>query len=350
MNDPQQAVGRQMQRHDALDPERARAMHATLDLPGPAPGLGDPLPRFWHWAYFWDSQPPEKLGRDGHPRPGGAADAFIPNTGLPRRMWAGGAIEWFAPLPLGKPALRRSTISDVAHKAGRSGPLAFVTVTHELLDADGSLAVRERQDIVYRPDPDPDPDPESETEPREAEPSTPEPSIPEPGVPKSRKAAPDRLAGRDAGRPAMREANPTSPAADGPQTRQASPAAKAPSSFPAQKAPRNETLRARFRPDATQLFRYSALTFNGHRIHYDLAYCREVEGYPGLVVHGPLMAQRMIDLAAQHLTNLTRFSFRAMAPVFCPAAFEACAKPDGDGLALWIRREDGGLAMQAQAA
>src|SRR6056297_2193519 len=148
MTDPQDSIGRSIELADPLDPARARALHATLDLPGDPPAEGDPLPPFWHWIHFWDIQPPDALGRDGHPRPG----AFIPDTGLPRRMWAGGALEWLAPLPIGAPARRRSVIADVARKEGRSGPLAFVSVTHEVSGAAG-LAIRERQDLVYRPDP-----------------------------------------------------------------------------------------------------------------------------------------------------------------------------------------------------
>jgi 3-methylfumaryl-CoA hydratase len=68
---------------DLLDPARAAAMQAALDLAGPALMAGDALPPFWHYAYFWESLPPAGLGRDGHPRTGD----FIPDLGLPRRMW-----------------------------------------------------------------------------------------------------------------------------------------------------------------------------------------------------------------------------------------------------------------------
>ncbi|MEM8742825.1 MAG: hypothetical protein AAGE13_15195 [Pseudomonadota bacterium] len=292
MSDLETAIGRVVTHDDGLDPARALAMHATLDLDGPPPGAGAPLPRFWHWAYFWDAQPPARLGRDGHPRPGGAdasPGGFIPDTGLPRRMWAGGAITWHAALPLGAGATRSSRIAAITRKTGRSGPLAFVTLHHDIHGASG-LALRERQDLVYRADPDPG------------------------------SAAASAGAEASAG-----------PAAD------------------MQPAPSDETAMERHAPDPVQLFRYSALTFNGHRIHYDLAYCREVEGYPGLVVHGQMLAQRLIDLAARLRPDLAQFSFRAVAPIFCPERFEACAKPEGDGLALWIRGADGRLAMRAAA-
>ncbi len=97
--------------------------------------------------------------------------------------------------------------------------------------------------------------------------------------------------------------------------------------------------------DTTQLFRYSALTFNGHRIHYDLDYARRVEGYAGLVVHGPLLAQLLILLAEEMLGGLASFSFRATAPLMHHETAELCWK---DG-ALWVRGPDGRLCMQAHA-
>ena len=100
----------------------------------------------------------------------------------------------------------------------------------------------------------------------------------------------------------------------------------------------------------TLLFRYSALTFNGHRIHYDRDYCREVEGYPGLVVHGPLLAQKLIDMAATELGGLSRFRFRATAPLFDFESAECCLRPENDGLALWVRGPDGRLCMEATAS
>ncbi len=102
-------------------------------------------------------------------------------------------------------------------------------------------------------------------------------------------------------------------------------------------------------PDATMLFRYSALTFNGHRIHYDAAYARTVEGYDGLVLHGPLMATLLLGLAGRH-GEVARFSFRGTAPVTVGAgAITACGRPQAGGAALWVARADGALAMTAQA-
>jgi 3-methylfumaryl-CoA hydratase len=106
-------------------------------------------------------------------------------------------------------------------------------------------------------------------------------------------------------------------------------------------------------PDEVLLFRYSALTFNSHRIHYDRRYVTGVEGYPGLVVHGPLLATLLVDLLRRERPDavLRSFEFRAMAPLFDVAPFDVCGRPEDDGIrvALWAQGADGGLAMRATA-
>jgi 3-methylfumaryl-CoA hydratase len=103
--------------------------------------------------------------------------------------------------------------------------------------------------------------------------------------------------------------------------------------------------------DDVLLFRYSALTFNGHRIHYDRRYATEVEGYPGLVVHGPLLATLLLDLLRRNLpqANVTRFAFRAVSPLFDVAPFAVCGRAEGESVNLWARDMAGGLAMEATA-
>ncbi|MEO1456345.1 MAG: MaoC family dehydratase N-terminal domain-containing protein [Pseudomonadota bacterium] len=264
---------------DPMSPWPSAALIATLGLARGAPEPGEALAPFWHWMHFLEAAPREALGRDGHPAPG---RYLLPDTGLPRRMWAGGRLVFEGPLPLGREAVRRSHVSAVTRRSGRTGPLAFVTVHHAIEGAAG-LAVTEEQDVVYREDP-------------------------APGAP----------------RPAP------------------------------EMAPVDETAGRRWALDPTVLFRYSALTFNGHRIHYDAAYSREVEGHAGLVVHGPLLATLLLDLAremaparfAPHFIG--RFAFRARAAVFVEEAFEACGRAAEDGLALWIRGGDGRLAMTAE--
>jgi 3-methylfumaryl-CoA hydratase len=119
-----------------------------------------------------------------------------------------------------------------------------------------------------------------------------------------------------------------------------------------QRAPTDETFARTVVPDDVLLFRYSALTFNGHRIHYDRRYVTEVEGYPGLVVHGPLIATLLLDLLGRERPTATvaRFDFKAVSPLFDLHPFELCGRPDGErGFALWARNHEGGLAMQATA-
>jgi 3-methylfumaryl-CoA hydratase len=105
-------------------------------------------------------------------------------------------------------------------------------------------------------------------------------------------------------------------------------------------------------PGEAQLFRYSALTFNSHRIHYDRRYVTGTEGYPGLVVHGPLIATLLIDLLRRNTDRaVASFRFRAVSPLFDIAPFSVRGVPDGeDGVALWARNADGHLAMQAEAS
>jgi 3-methylfumaryl-CoA hydratase len=109
----------------------------------------------------------------------------------------------------------------------------------------------------------------------------------------------------------------------------------------------------RIEPDTTLLFRYSALTFNGHRIHYDQAYARDEEGYPDLVVHGPLTATLLQQFALEHGPGrpLARFDFRGVQPLFVGRAFQLEGRQVEDGaLELWARGPDGELAMSATAA
>ncbi|MDT8854551.1 MaoC family dehydratase N-terminal domain-containing protein [Paracoccaceae bacterium Fryx2] len=251
---------------DVMDPARAAALCATLGIDR-APE--SPLIPFGHQVYFWQAEPPQGLGRDGHPKLGG----LIPDVGLPRRMWAGGRLVFAHPLHAGTPAERHTTLDSVTRKTGRSGPLALVTLRHEVWQA-GRICVTEWQDLVYR---------------AEATPGAPPPTPPQ---------APDA-------------AEVTEPAAF----------------------------------LATLLFRYSALTFNGHRIHYDIEYARHVEGYGGLVVHGPLLAQRLMLLAEARLGRLTTFRYRATAPLLAGEAAWLCA----DGARLWVRGPHGRLCMAAEA-
>lgn len=263
-------TGRSQTLHDTVTPVPLQLMRATLDLP---PSDSGEVPPLWHWLFFLPSPRASETGPDGHAKRGG----FLPPVPLPRRMWAGGQLEFFDALRVGDAVTRVSTIDDVALKSGRTGDLCFVKVWHEVATPRG-LALREVHDIVYRPEPVPG-----------AAPPVYEPA---PGAAWSQRVVPDDVL----------------------------------------------------------LFRYSALTFNGHRIHYDRRYVTEVEGYPGLIVHGPLMATLLAGLGGAHFAGrrAKAFSFRALKPVFDLNAFDVCGKPSGpDSADLWIRDHEGHLAMKA---
>ena len=121
------------------------ALAATLDRREAAPQIGDELPPCGHWLFFLEAKPLSELGPDGHPKRGG----FLPPVPLPRRMWAGGRLEFLHPVRIGDEIRRDSTILSVEAKHGRSGNLVFVTVEHAI-SSDGRVAIREEHDIVYR--------------------------------------------------------------------------------------------------------------------------------------------------------------------------------------------------------
>jgi 3-methylfumaryl-CoA hydratase len=120
-----------------------------------------------------------------------------------------------------------------------------------------------------------------------------------------------------------------------------------------QAAPAAWAWERRIVPDDVLLFRYSALTFNGHRIHYDRKYVTEVEGYPGLIVHGPLIATLLMDLLRreQPQAQVRRFEFKAVRPTFDihPFSVHGQPAPDGKSVRLWGRDHQGWLTMDATA-
>ena len=274
-------IGRSERRSDTLTAAPLAGLAATLDrIDDPEPHPGTPLPPLAHWLYFLPRAPQREIGADGHPKRGG----FLPPVPLPRRMWAGGRLTFARDLRIGDEAERRSTIVEVEPKVGRSGALVFVTVRHEISDAQG-VALTEEHDIVYREDP---------------------------------KARP-------------------------------APGAVAPAPASART---DEDFKREIVPDPVLLFRYSALTFNGHRIHYDRRYVTEVEGYPGLIVHGPLIATLLVDLVRREWPDarIRAFAFKAASPLFDIDPFTLCGKRAADGgVDLWARNHLGHLAMHARA-
>ncbi len=122
---------------------------------------------------------------------------------------------------------------------------------------------------------------------------------------------------------------------------------------PPQKAPEGAPWQRTIVPDDVLLFRYSALTFNGHRIHYDRKYVTEVEGYPGLIVHGPLIATLLMDLLRRQMpqAEVASFQFKAVRPTFDlhPFAVNGALQPDGRSVRLWAQDHEGWLTMDATA-
>lgn len=269
-------VGREEQHRDEMRVETVRGFEALLHDRAVAPRPGYPAPLLSHWLLFHSHAPLSVAGPDGHVQRGG----FLPPITLPRRMWAGGRIDFLRPLAIGAGLIRRSRIDAVAEKLGRQGPLTLVSLRHEISDEAGTL-LREQQDLVFR------------------------------AAPQAGAVAP-----------------PTTP------------------------APATPGWERRVEPTPVMLFRYSALTMNGHRIHYDHPYATGVEGYPGLVVHGPLLATFLLSgaEAAQPGRQVAHFAYRAMRPVFNTTPFDACGtlRPGGQAADLFIRNAEGALCMQAE--
>jgi 3-methylfumaryl-CoA hydratase len=245
MTDLSEFLGRKRVEEDRLDLFPARGMNAALDRDPLAFQNGATLPRGWHWLYFKPLTRRSDLSEDGHERKG----AFLPDVGLPRRMWAGGTLTFARDLKLGEAVRRTSTVESIEEKSGRSGRLVFVNVRHRIESEEG-VAVDELQNLVFR----------------------------------------------EAGTPSVGEgpAAPASPAWSEPVV-----------------------------ADNVTLFRFSALTFNGHRIHYDQPYSSREEGYPGVVVHGPLLALLLLDGASRNGGRPpARFAYRAVSPLFAGEPFQ----------------------------
>jgi len=255
--------GRTETREAVLHPEPAQLLQATLDRDDRAFTEGDPLPLLWHWLYFPPRSRQSRLGEDGHTRDSGLLPVV---PALPRRMWAGSRLHSENPLRIGERVTRRSTVTALEPKIGKSGRLLFVTLRHELGGSSGG-SVAEEQFIVFREPHDP----------------TAAPSMPASG-------------------------------------------------------PRAAEFERTIVPTPPLLFRFSALTFNGHRIHYDHPYATQIEGYGGLVVHGPLIAVLMLDLAerARPDARVADFEFKAHRPAVVPHPLAVKANTTLGGFDLWI--------------
>lgn len=228
------------------------AFAGLLDQAPPGPEL----PPLWTGFHFLELPATAELGEDGHPREG----HFLPPVPHRRRMFAGGRLTVHAPIRIGDTITRRSALTSIVPKSGRSGDMLFVTLRHEFV-RDGDVLQTEEQDVVYRQQ--------------------------EPGAPRA--AAP-------------------TVAAPGP-------------------APSAEHVA--LTPDEVMLFRFSALTYNAHRIHHDLPYTTAVEGYPGLVVHGPLLALLVLEVPRRAGRAVAGFEYRLRRPAFAHSPLVATAEAAG---------------------
>src|SRR5438270_7959335 len=140
-----QWIGRTTEASDIVTAQLVKGLRATLFQEVGEPKAGDAAPWTTHWCLAQPVFPMSQLSQDGHPTRGG----FLPPVPLPRRMWAGGELEFFDALRVGDESKRSSRISDVTMKTGSTGVLCFVSVEHTITTPRG-VAVRERQDIVYR--------------------------------------------------------------------------------------------------------------------------------------------------------------------------------------------------------
>src|SRR6202140_2595686 len=140
-----QWIGRSTQVADIVTAQLGKGLRATLFLPIGEPKPGDAAPFTVHWCMGQPVFPMSELGPDGHPARGG----FLPPVPLPRRMWAGGELEFFDAVRVGDERTGTSRIADVTMKTGSTGALCFVSLDH-LITTPGGTAIRERQDIVYR--------------------------------------------------------------------------------------------------------------------------------------------------------------------------------------------------------
>lgn len=268
-------IGKTAESVDHITPRLAASLAAVLDENTDLKE-GDEAPTCIQWCLSPQIAPMSDLGTDGHPARGG----FLPPVPFPRRMWAGGTLEFSGDFRVGDRVERHSCIADVSLKDGRTGRLIFVAVDHEYSTPRG-LALKERHDIVYRE--------------LDAKPAPETGAVPKPP-----------------------------------------PQAERSLSIPA---------------TPVLLMRYSAATFNGHRIHYDRDYCIHEENYPGLIVHGPLQATYLLRLA--RLMNRgampARFAFRGQTPLFDGPDFTVNARREGEQTRLWAANAAGAITMTATA-
>lgn len=252
------------ERTEVIAAEPAESLAAMLDIEIPHEH-GDALAPLWHWTYLLERSSERDLGYDGHPVVGIPTP---PGAGR-RRMFAGGRVTTLGALTIGEPATKVTSVKQSVDKNGRTGVLTFTTVLQEIFQ-NGTLVIREEQDIVYR--------------------ASGSDALPTPATPSS------------------------------------------PASGPALELVADERL----------LFRFSALTYNTHRIHYDVDFCKS-EGYDGLVVHGPLLAFMMGEHMRREGVDLLgkTFGYRLVSPMTKPQTVRIVPGENGLAHGAEARSADG---------
>jgi 3-methylfumaryl-CoA hydratase len=282
----QAAVGRTQVQENVVTAAQANALAATLDRDERLKD-GDALPPGWHWSFFPEAVNLADTGPDGHAKPG----TFFPELPLKRRMWAANKMRFRAPIVIGQRATRTMRIASVTPKDGGTGPLIFVVVQIDVA-VKGSIATEEEMTYVFRGPP----------------------------------ARPE---------PLRRGEGPPSP--NEPAPRKAEP-------------PKDAQWTYTVDPTPVLLFRFSALTMNSHRIHYDLPYVTQEEGYPGLLVHGPLIHTLLVDglRRAQPAAKIAAVSVRAASPLYAGTKFTVSGAVNGKSAKLWAVGPSGGIAMSGE--
>lgn len=268
-------IGTSITVEDEIALGQAQKLAATLDQDPSIFARDKALPQHWYSLFFNLNAPQAQLGPDGHPRKGD----FLPPIPLPRRMFVGRSVRFERSLIIGDDASKRSEIFHIEEKAGRNGPLVFLTVRHTI-SQNGETCLIEDQRVVYRE---------------------------EPSAQKTSAAARDEMA----------------------ETGEWSD-------------------KVRF--DPTLVFRYSALTWNGHRIHYDADYARSEEGYPSCVMNGALTVLLTVEAALRaHSGTLKKLEARLQRPMFVGETATFSGRQTSDNqVSCWCGNESGYLAASVE--
>ncbi|MCY4304932.1 MAG: MaoC family dehydratase N-terminal domain-containing protein [Aestuariivita sp.] len=254
-------IGREIMNDGEISEYQAAQIHVTVGEGNP-PRKGDAMPYLWHWCAFPTVASNDLLGADGHVH----QSKLLPPVPMPRRMWAGGRLQFFKPTYVGESLKRKSKVRSISEKMGKVGPLVIVTVEHDLYSEHG-LVIKEMQDIVYL-------------------------EIPDRFTPPTKLEVPSK----------------TRELIDIPET---------------------------------LLFRYSAITFNAHRIHYDLPYTQEIEKYPNLIVHGPMQATFLMRHAVRDFGySVANFEFRSVHPMFVGNPCGITQQVNENVVSLWAVQDD----------